>query len=108
LLVSGARAQSWMDLQVCRHDGDPYREGAMLCIRGLTQRCVNGSWQNLDGERCSDDGAYLNPGQYQFDQSPVIEVPPPLPPPDWRPPVGGPYPLSPDGPAEDAMGSGLR
>jgi hypothetical protein len=78
---------------VCRQDGAIYREGARLCVRGLVQLCVNGSWQNLDGERCRDDGLYLNPGQYQISPDAVIEVPEPLPPPDWRPPVGGPLPL---------------
>jgi hypothetical protein len=81
----------------CRQDGALYREGARLCVRGLVQLCVNGNWQNLDGERCDDDGRYLNPGHYEIAPDAVIEVPEPLPPPDWRPPVGGPVPLGPDG-----------
>jgi hypothetical protein len=96
LLVLGAAAPAGAQ-DVCREAGAIYRQGAQLCIRGLVQLCMNGTWQNLDGQRCRDDGLYLNPGQYQFDPNAVIEVPEPLPPPDWRPPVGGPYPLDADG-----------
>ena len=87
LLGLAAPALAQYDLaQLCRRDGQAYREGARVCSSGLVLLCVNGGWQNLDGERCSKPGAYLNPGQYYIVPDPVIEIPAPLPPPRGAPP----------------------
>ena len=76
-----ARAQY---AQECRFEGRPYREGARVCSGGLELLCSAGTWQNLDGKRCSDRGAYLNPDEHFVVQDPLVIVPAPLPPPRPR------------------------
>lgn len=70
--------------QECRRDGQVYREGARVCSNGLEVLCSNGTWQNIDGKRCSERGRYLNPDEYFVVQDPVVIVPAPLPPPSQR------------------------
>lgn len=87
LLVFGAEGSEPVfaqDFRECRFQGRGYREGARVCSNGLEVLCSNGSWQNLDGKRCRDRGAYLNPGEAYVVQDPVILVPEPLPPLDDR------------------------
>jgi len=67
--------------QLCRFEGEAYREGARVCSNGLEVLCSNGNWQNLDGKRCEDRGTYLNPDEFYVVQDPIIAVPAPLPPP---------------------------
>ncbi len=82
LLLSGpAHAQYAQD---CRHEGRAYRENARICSGGLELLCSGGTWQNLEGKRCSDRGAYLNPDEYFVVQDPIVAVPAPLPPPGAR------------------------
>ena len=46
--------------QTCTYGGQQYDEGVTICQAGLRQTCMNGTWQNLDGERCDgdDDGDF--------------------------------------------------
>lgn len=36
----------------CTWNGREYGEGTTVCQNGLLQLCMNGTWQNNDGERC--------------------------------------------------------
>jgi hypothetical protein len=36
----------------CTWNGQEYAEGTTVCQNGLRQLCMNGTWQNNDGERC--------------------------------------------------------
>jgi hypothetical protein len=83
LVVLGATPGRAQEAQVCRFEGTAYREGARLCSNGLEVLCSNGTWQNLDGKRCDEAGAYLNPDQYFVVQDPLVVVPEPLSPPAW-------------------------
>lgn len=42
----------------CTWNGQEFAEGMDVCQDGLRQRCMNGTWQNNNGERCGgDEGA---------------------------------------------------
>jgi len=73
--VASPSLAQWDDRQICRREGREYREGARVCSNDLVLLCINGDWQNLDGERCSRPGAYLNPDQYYIVQDPILEIP---------------------------------
>ncbi len=69
--------------QLCRLDGEAYREGARVCSNGLEVLCSSGNWQNINGKRCRERGEYLNPGEHYIVQDPIVVVPAPLPPPGY-------------------------
>jgi len=54
LLLAGATRAASQN-QGCIYEGESYPEGSAVCQSGLTQTCMNGIWQSLDGQRCDAD-----------------------------------------------------
>lgn len=46
----------------CEYLGRRFPEGSRICQAGLEQTCMNGSWQSLDGTRCSTEDAQESGG----------------------------------------------
>jgi hypothetical protein len=56
--IAAAAGSAGAQANNCTWNGQEFAEGMDVCQNGLRQRCMNGTWQSNNGERCDgDDGA---------------------------------------------------